>query len=68
MAKSMIVRYRCFDCGFFYYQFTSAEYVYEIFKRGRHNDEGNGFPRCPDCKKPVQLVTYEEVKIKKGKR
>jgi uncharacterized protein with PIN domain len=65
---SMIIRHRCFRCGFAYHQFVNAQFVHAIFKKGRHDEDESGFPRCPDCKKPVQLVTYEEVKIKKGKQ
>ena len=66
MAMSMLIRERCFDCGYIYQGFLSPKAVYSMFKAGKLSQGRARFPKCPDCRKPVQLVSFEEVKQQKG--
>ena len=66
MKSGMLIRERCFVCGYIYQGFLSSKAVYSMFKAGKLSQGRARFPNCPDCRKPVQLVSFEEVEQQKG--
>ena len=66
MQNAMLVRERCFDCGYIHEEFISPKALTAMFRHRKFSHRITRFPKCPDCKKPVQLLSFEEVKYMKG--
>ena len=65
----ILIRERCFRCGYIYQEFVTKEFVFEKFKKIQSNPKRNLFPKCPSCRKLVHLVSFEAVpSYKKGRK
>lgn len=66
MKNAMLIRHRCFDCGYIHEELISPKALCVLLKNGKLRRGLARFPTCPDCKELVQLFSFEEVKYRKG--